>query len=194
MYNLLKNVISSVQPIEEHEWNMVLPLFEFRELKRRELILKEGQICKTIDFIVEGSVRTYINVDGKEVSRQFFFENSFFNEMSSFLTQKPTLFNIEALEACKLLSICKSDLDRVYSEHSNFLKFGKTMAERTAIFSIDRNIENYICTAKERYLRLINERPKVISRVPLHMIASYIGITPEALSRIRKEIATESNL
>jgi CRP/FNR family transcriptional regulator, anaerobic regulatory protein len=188
MYNSLKHVISQLQQITDEDWNIALPMFEYREIKKRELILKKGQVCETIDFIVAGSVRSYINFEGKDVSRQFFFENSFFNEMSSFVTQKPSLFTIEALEDCKLLSINKSNIDNLYNERINFLKFGKKMAEQVAVFSIKRNIEIYTHTAKERYLALITERPKIINRVPLHMIASYIGITPEALSRIRKEI------
>ncbi len=192
MYNLLKKAISNIQQINDDDWNVALPMLEYREVKKRDYILKEGDVCKTMDFIVEGCARIYINFEGKDVSRQFFFENSFVSEMTSFITQKPSLFNIDALENCKLLSINKSNLDKLYDEHTNFLKFGKKMSDNIAIFSILRNVENYTHTAKERYLRLITERPKVISRVPLHMIASYIGITPEALSRIRKEISSES--
>jgi CRP/FNR family transcriptional regulator, anaerobic regulatory protein len=190
MYNSLKNTINKIQPIDDIDWGVALPMFEYREAKKRDLLLKEGHVCKTIDFIVEGSARIYINYDGKDVSRQFFFENGFIAELSSFLTQKPSLFSIDAIEDCKLLSITKPNIDKLYSERVNFLKFGKKIGEHIAIFNINRNVETYTLTAKQRYLRLIEERPKVMSRVPLHMIASYIGITPEALSRIRKEIST----
>jgi CRP/FNR family transcriptional regulator, anaerobic regulatory protein len=89
------------------------------------------------------------------------------------------------------LSIPVEKLNSLYDSSIHFLKFGKRIAELTCIFVVNRNVEMVCTTAKERYVRLVNERPKVLSRVPLHMIASYLGITPEALSRVRKEVGKE---
>ncbi len=191
MYDTLKQAINSIQLMDDSDWGIVLPMFKYREIKKRGYLLKEGQICKNIDFIVEGCARIYANYDGKDVTCQFFFENGFLNEISSFVTQTPAVFSIGAIENCKLLSISKIDIDKLYEHNMNTIKLGRKIMEQVAIFAINRNVEINTLTAKDRYLRLIEERPKVMSRVPLHMIASYIGITPEALSRIRKEITTD---
>ncbi|AQG78005.1 hypothetical protein AWR27_00745 [Spirosoma montaniterrae] len=189
MYDTLKATVQSVQPLSEAEWALMLPMFRYQAVKKGEQILQAGQVCHTIDFIAEGALRIFFNYDGKDISRQFFFERAFVTELGSFLTQQPSRYNIDAVEPCKLLSISYADLNDLYEKSASFLKFGKLMSDQTAIFVINRNIELATTSAKERYLALMHERPKVMSRVPLHMIASYLNITPEALSRLRRDIA-----
>lgn len=189
MYNRLKGAIESVQKIEPHEWALALPLFEYQEFKKGEDLLKTGKVCNQVHFIVEGCARIYFSHESRDVSRQFFFEDSFVTEFGSLISQQPSLYAIDAIEDCKFLSITAENLDILYNNSINFLKFGKRIAEYTCIFVVNRNVEMVVSSAPERYLRLMKERPKVMSRVPLHMIASYLGITPEALSRIRKDLS-----
>ncbi|MDX1913480.1 MAG: Crp/Fnr family transcriptional regulator [Saprospiraceae bacterium] len=191
MYQALKDTIQRIVHVPEEEWSLALPKFQYRTFRKGEYLLSEGQVCKHIDFIVAGCVRIFFLHDGKELSRQFFFENGFVTELGSLVAQKPSLYYLEALEPLQLLSIRHDDLEQLYSQSNHFLRFGKIMAEQIAIFVSYRNVELVASPARERYLRLLNERPKVMSRVPLHMIASYLGITPEALSRLRKEISIQ---
>lgn len=189
MYDSLKATIQQMQPITEEEWAYILPLFTYREVKKGELILEPVQVCRSVDYVVEGALRIYFSHDGKDSSRQFFFERAFVTELGSFLTQSPSLYSIDALEPSKLLSIQYKDLNKLYEKSPAFLRFGKLMSDQIAIFLTKRNVELVTTSAKERYLNLIQERPKVMSRVPLHMIASYLNVSPEALSRLRREIA-----
>lgn len=166
-----------------------MPFFEYQEVRKGEHLLETGKVCNEVHFIVEGCARIYFSHESRDVSRQFFFEDSFVTEFGSLISHKPSLYAIDAVEDCKLLSISVENLDKLYDSSINFLKFGKRIAEYTCIFVVNRNVEMVISSANERYQRLMKERPKVMSRVPLHMIASYLGITPEALSRIRKDVA-----
>jgi CRP-like cAMP-binding protein len=191
MYQQLKAAIQRLQPITDDEWALALPRFEFGAYKKGEYLVKEGQVCRHIYFLVAGCTRIFFLHDGKELSRQFFFENSFVTELGSFVPQQPSLYYLQALEPLQTLAIRHDALNDLYDRSPAFLRFGKMMAEQTAIFVSYRNVELVASPAKERYLRLLRERPKVISRVPLHMIASYLGITPEALSRLRKEVADD---
>lgn len=189
MYNKLKEAIEYVQVMEPEEWSLALPMFEFQEVKKGEHLLETGKVCKQVHFIVKGCARIYFSHEARDVSRQFFFENSFVTEFGSLISKMPSLYAIDAIEDCKLLTISSDNLDILYNKSINFLKFGKRIAEYTCIFVVNRNVEMVVSSAPDRYKRLVTERPKVMSRVPLHMIASYLGITPEALSRIRKDIS-----
>lgn len=188
MYQQLKDNIIKLHFINDEEWVNLLPLWHFKEIKKGHQLLKEGEVCSSVYFIIEGCCRIFFLNEGKEISRQFFFENAFFTELASFNTQNPSLYYMDALEDSKLFAISYKDLTALYDKSPAFLRFGKLMADQTAIFLINRNVEIVTTHAKERYLKLMKERPKVMQRVPQYMIASYLGITPEALSRLRREI------
>jgi len=160
------------------------------EIKKGEYFLQEGAICQNVLFIEEGLLRIYHLHNDKEIIRQFIFENSFFTEYESFLAQKPSFYFVEALEDCKALALHYKDLNALYDSSINFLRFGKMMAENVVQHVGHRYMSILRDDATTRYNNLIKERPKVLQRVPQYMIASYLGITPEALSRIRKNMAS----
>jgi hypothetical protein len=97
MYNQLKAAIEYIQPIDPEEWAMMLPLFEYQELKKGDHLLQTTQVCTQVNFIVEGCARIYFNHDAKDISRQFFFENSFVTEFGSLISQQPSLYAIDAI-------------------------------------------------------------------------------------------------
>jgi CRP-like cAMP-binding protein len=190
MYDQILNRLSQFISLDKGEQDIFVSKLKVKECKKKELILQEGDICKYAYFINSGSFRYYYNVNGQENTAQFFFENGWYTDYDSFLTGKPTLQNIETLEKSEILLLSSKDLQQLYIDIPKFERFGRLMAENAFLGIRQRSemLENL--TADERYLKLIKERPKVFERIPQHYIASYLGIKPPSLSRIRKRIFT----
>lgn len=162
--------------------------FTLRKLKRKEILLHEGEVCRYTAFILKGCLRYFYNVEGQEHTGQFFFENSWYTDYESFLSEKPSKQNIEALEKTEILLLQKKDLEKLYETYPKFERFGRLMAEN-AYLGVRKKNENLVnLSPEDRYLKLVKERPKVIERVAQHYIASFLGIQPQSLSRIRKRI------
>lgn len=184
---ILKNISQFIQ-LNAEEQQYFTSKLQVKQYKKRELILQEGQVCSHVYFINKGCLRYFYNVEGQENTAQFFFENAWYTDFDSFLTGRPSKVNIQALEKSEVLVLSSKNMHELYDEMPKFEKLGRKMAENAFLGVRSRNemLENF--TAEERYLNLLKERPKVIERVPQHFIASYIGIKPESLSRIRKMI------
>ncbi|MBC8112678.1 MAG: Crp/Fnr family transcriptional regulator [Verrucomicrobia bacterium] len=159
-----------------------------KKLKRKEFLCQEGQVCHSVAFINQGCLRYFYLTDGEEKIGQFFFENAWYTDYESFLTGQPSKQNIQALEHSELLILSKTALYKLYENLPKFERFGRIMAEN-AYLGIRKNNFSYLTRSpEERYLQLIRERPKLLERVSLKYIASYLGIKPESLSRIRKRL------
>lgn len=194
MYDQILKRLAQFISLDKREQDVFISKILVRSYKKKELVLQEGEICRYAYFINTGCLRYYYNVDGQENTAQFFFENGWYTDYHSFLTGKPTLQNIETLEETELLLLSAKDLQQFYIDMPKFERFGRLMAENAFLGIRQRSemLENM--TAKERYLALMKERPKVFERIPQHYIASYLGIKPPSLSRIRKEIAAQGKL
>jgi CRP-like cAMP-binding protein len=187
MDEVLKN-ISNFVAFNEVEADAFRSILKEKKLKRKEYLLREGQVGNYAAFIVKGCLRYYYIVNGEESTGQFFFENGWYADYESFLSGQPSTQNIEALEDCTLYLIYRKDLETLFSQHPVFEKFGRLMAERAVLGLKKKNEFLTLQSHEERYLQLINDRPKVIQRVSLKYIASYLGMKPESLSRIRKRL------
>lgn len=157
-------------------------------LKKKELLLREGELCQHVAYVESGCLRYFYNVEGDEHTGQFFFERAWYTDYDSFLRNVPSTQNIQALEPCRLWQLPRNDLYRLYDERPVFERFGRLMAEHAFRGLRARNDALLNLSPEERYLRLLRERPKVIERVPQHYIASHLGLKPESLSRIRKRL------
>ncbi|GAB2589019.1 Crp/Fnr family transcriptional regulator [Spirosoma areae] len=186
--NQLRLFFDSIVPLPEADWKRACPLFRSVEIARGDRILQEGQVCRYLSFVNQGLFRSYLLKDGKEHVRQFLFEGGFAVDIGSFLTQTPSPFYIEALEDSLILQLSQSDMDELCEGSFHFMKLGKKLADQSAINLIRRSVSLLVDAATKRYEDLLRERPQLIQRVPQYLIASYLGITPEALSRIRREI------
>jgi CRP/FNR family transcriptional regulator, anaerobic regulatory protein len=188
MYEQIEKSLSTYIQLEKFELDYLISQLEVQYLKRKELVLTEGQICKNAYFINKGSLRIYHNIDGSEITGQFFFENDWYTNYASFLSQKPSLLNIEALEKTELLVLPKVALENLFVAIPKFERFGRLIAEN-AFLGLQQRTEMYTNQSpEERYIKLLNDRPNIFQRVPQHYIASYLGIKPPSLSRIRKRI------
>ncbi len=191
MYEQILSRLSQFISLNKSEQEYFVSKLILKQYKKKELILQEGQTCKYAYFINSGCFRYFYNVEGQENTAQFFFENGWYTDYDSFLTGKPTKQNIETIEKTEVLLLSAKDLQQLYISIPKFERFGRLMAENSFLGIRQRSemLENL--TAEERYVNLIKERPKVFERIPQHYIASYLGIKPPSLSRIRKRISAQ---
>jgi CRP-like cAMP-binding protein len=157
----------------------------------KTVLLKEGHVSKKAYLIEKGCIRTWFNNNGREVSFQFFFEREGVSSIESFRKKIPSLYTIETVEPCILYWIHKKDLDIIFEDlsgedHINN-RFMNIMLERQ--FNYMRQFMSFIRDSpKQRYLNLLKDKAHIIQRVPQQYIASYLGITPVSLSRIRNAV------
>jgi CRP/FNR family transcriptional regulator, anaerobic regulatory protein len=188
MHNQIIQSIKSFVPLNKNEEEAFLQILEVKEFKKKEFLLQEGKVCNKISFINSGSMRAFYNVEGIENTVQFFFADSWYTDYESFLTGAPASENMQALEPCEIVQFNKEDLYKLYETYPSFHSVGRVMAEN-AFMSLSRL--NKMLTNEEptqRYLNLLQQRPDVVEKIPQHYIASYLGVKPESLSRIRKRI------
>jgi len=158
------------------------------KLDKNATLLKTGKVENYLYFISKGIIRLYISKVESDLTFGFLFENEFVTGYDSFLTQMPSEYEIETLTESVLWRISKKDLVEVYERINNGNIIGLKMAENMFLIKSKREISLLSKTAEERYLDLFIDRPKLLQKIPLKYIASYIGVTPQALSRIRKRI------
>jgi len=183
----LADFIKSKVVIQESDLGVILSLFKTKTVKKGQLILKRGQIAQQYFYIRTGALRFFFGEFEEQLTAWVVFQNEFFTEISSLNPQKPTRFNIEAIEDTELFYIDKPDMEKLYKEFPAWQEFGRITWEAMAVRMIDQIISFQTLSAEERYLEFM-AKSELIQRVPVKQIASYLGITPNALSRIRKNI------
>ena len=189
---MLRASIARFITLTDDECCQFADLFYPRKLEKKQHWIKHGDVCKEIAFVVKGCIRTYYTKNNAERTGQFFFENSWYTDYESRVTRQPVDLCVEALEPTELLLISFRDLEDLYEKNPKFDRVGRLMAENTTIHIRNRNSSLLNDSPEERYLKLLKERPKVIARVPQNIIASFLGIEPETLSRIRRKIVVNA--
>jgi CRP-like cAMP-binding protein len=176
-------------PLKDKEWNAFTELFVFRQVPKKFSLLRTGDVAREAYFVNRGATRLFFEKDGDEISANFMFENSFITSMESWLLQTPSRQAIDTLEDCDLLVMKKQKLTELTAVFPVFHVFAKAIAEMGVVM-IQRRASSFILDSpEERYMNMLQQRPEVLERVPQHMIASYLGVTPVSLSRIRKRIS-----
>ena len=190
MYELLYKKISETISITDEEFQFCKTLFIPKKLRKRQYLLQEGDVNKHTAFVSKGLLRSYtIDDKGNEHILQFAFEGWWMGDLYSFLTEEPSMFNMEALEDCELLLITKPSWELLLDKVPAFEKYFRILIQNNLIATQKRLMGTLSETAEQKYTNLINNFPGCLNRVPQHMIASYLGITRETLSRIRGNIA-----
>ncbi len=157
---------------------------------KKEIILAEGQLCKTIYFVNAGTLRAfYTDTQGRESTIMFASKNWWITDMHCFLNQLPAMLHIEALENCSLIQLQKADLDRLFEQVPKFERFFRIIMQNAYTREQLRMIETLSLPAEERYHRFLSKYPQVATQVTQKQIASYLGITPEFLSMLRAKMA-----
>lgn len=188
-FSALRNYVSRFITFSEEEWRVHQSMLVRRFLKKGEFILREGEVCNHVTFINKGFVRVYNIIRDEELTINFGFDGNYVTDYSSFVSRHPSLDFIVAMEDLEVLQLNYADMNSAYEKYPVWQKFGRLIAEYILIFVVERNRSLLFQTPEERYLSLMKDRPKVIANVPLKFIASYLGITPEALSRIRRRMS-----
>ncbi len=177
-------------PLSEEEKEMITARANRRQVKRRQMILQEGFTCKHYTFVVQGCFKMY-GLDGKgaEHNIQFAAENDWVADIGSFHSGKPSGFFIEAIEPSDIIQIEQQDLYFLYLNIPKLDRIFKVIIENKFVELQNRVLQNISSTAKQRYLYFLEQYPHLSNRLPNTQIASYLGITPEFLSKIRKDLA-----
>jgi CRP-like cAMP-binding protein len=164
----------------------------FRSFKKGEVILQEGRVENYVSYVCKGIVGMFLTKEAEEICYGFVFENGYLSAYDSFLQRTPAQFSVLALENVLLASISYDNLQLVLNSSIEGQAFGRQIAEKLYIKSQQRIIAFLTQSAEERYLDLMKERPEVFKRVKQKYIASYLGITPVSLSRIRAKITLKA--
>jgi CRP-like cAMP-binding protein len=194
MYDLLQKKFSGVINISYEEFEFCKTLFQPKKLRKRQYLLQEGDVCKYTIFVESGLLRTFtIDEKGTEYILQFAFEGWWMGDIYSFLTDEPSMYNIEALENCELLLLTRGSWELLLNRIPAFERYFRILIQNNLIATQRRLMSSMSKTAEEKYTDLINNFPGCLQRLPQHMIASYLGITPETLSRIRSQLASRKS-
>ena len=188
MQSLFKD-FEEILPLSADEAALIESLITKSNIKRKGLILKEGQVCRHYTFVIKGCFKMY-GIDDKGFSHniQFAAENDWIADLGSFYSQKPSQFNIEALELSEVLRIQQQNLYELFETYPKLNRIFKVMIEHKYIELQNRVLQNFSSSAEERYLAFLEHYPHLKNRLPNTQIASYLGITPEFLSKIRKDL------
>lgn len=179
--------------LSDEDFSKLMPYIDFRDLAHNQYVMRAGEVCKHFLFVEEGLLQ-FLSLDekGGEHILQFAPENWLVSDRSSMYFDEPSLYFIKAIEPSKVVFLHPKFFSEAAKLQVNFSLFTETSLQRS-IYFLQRRINSLLAmTAKERYLEFMEMYPSLLLRVPQWMIASYLGITPESLSRVRREIAKDS--
>ena len=186
---MIREFLQSYQILTQEDINAFLEVVTKKTLKKGDFLITEGRTSKHIAYIQSGILRSfYHSSEAEEVTYCFTFQNTLITAYSSWITQQPSSENIQALTDMELVLISYNDMMKLEATHPNWIKFFKHIAEQEYI-----NLEKRIFmlqreSAETRYQALIQNHPEYLHHIPLHYLASYLGVTQRHLSRIRKSI------
>jgi CRP-like cAMP-binding protein len=183
---ILKNVSKHIT-LDEKEIDYFTSLIRSKELAKKSLVLKEGQLCKYLSFVDSGALRAFhIDQEGKESTIMFAVADWWVTDMFCFLNARPAMMHIEAIENSHIFQLSKADLEKLYVKVPKFERFFRILMQNAYTREQLRVIENLSLPAEQRYNNFLKKYPHIASVVTLKQIASYLGITPEFLSAVRK--------
>jgi CRP-like cAMP-binding protein len=186
---ILKNVGKHIA-LNERERDFFLSILKPEIFKKKDPFLQEGVVCKDSAFVIDGAMKSFtIDQEGKEHILSFATPGWWISDLYSLISQKPGILNIEAVADAEVLILSWEDQQLLYTKVPKFERFFRIIVENSLVASQQRLIDNLSSTAEERYLHFIKKYPTIPSCVPQHNIASYLGITPEFLSKIRARLA-----
>jgi CRP-like cAMP-binding protein len=191
MFDAYFRNINKKVPLTEEEQAQIRQYLSVKKLRKRQYLLQEGDVCKTIAFVSKGALRAYsVDENGGEHIIQFALEEWIISDLYSFLTGEPATYNIDAIEDSELVLISRSAHDELLQKMPKFETFTR-LNLTNAYLSMQRRLTSVLSsTLEERYEDFMKLYPHIAQRVPQHMIASYLGLKPETLSRVRKRISS----
>jgi|SRR5690606_20274975 len=187
--DLIRNYFEKSFELNDQEWEFFSSKLIKRDFPKKHILLKPGQIENYLSFIQKGIVRFYIPKENNDLTFSFAFENNFVSGYNSFLTQTPSTYYIETLTETNLWQLTYDDLQEIYQKTKIGNAIGRHASEQLFLKKIQRELSLLSETPEQRYKNLFSNQIELIKHIPLKYIASYIGVTPQALSRIRRRIS-----
>ncbi|WP_069131207.1 Crp/Fnr family transcriptional regulator [Rhodohalobacter halophilus] len=189
MYEQLYNSIHEHVTLSEEEWELCKASFIPKRMRKRQFLLQSGDVCRRLAFIEKGALFSYsLDENGNQNVIQFGFEGWWIADLYSFLTDEPSELNIEVLEESELLMIDRDQNNELMEKVPAFANYNRILFQN-AFVALQRRIKNTIgLSAEEKYTRFLEDYPQTKERVPQHLIASFLGMTPETLSRVRRSL------
>lgn len=192
-FQLLVNNIERYETLTSDEKNRLEAIIQPVAIRKRQFIDQPGYVSRYRNYVVKGAFRSYfIDKDGKEHTVQIAVEDWFVSDFYSYITQTPATLFVEALESSLILQMAYDDIEQLCKEIHGLSEYFRRSTEKAFAFSRKRALSNLSMTAEEKYLELLSRYPDIVHRVPQKVIASYLGMTPEFMSRIRKGLSSES--
>jgi CRP-like cAMP-binding protein len=183
----IQHYIRQILPLKEDELNAIEKYFQRKSYPKKTILLREGDVCRFEAFIIKGCIKTYfIDKDGFEVILTFSTENWWISDVASFQDQKPSKMFIETIEDSELLELTPQSQIELLEKHPALEKMFRLMLQRHLSAYQERLFGNIALTAEERYDNFLKKYPALPQRIPQHLIASYLGVSAEFLSRLRK--------
>jgi CRP-like cAMP-binding protein len=186
---ILKNIAKHIS-LNEEEINYFTSHLTYKEISKKTILLTEGQACKQLSYVHSGALRSYcLDKEGKESTIMFAMADWWVTDMYCYLNEKPAMMYIETIEDSSIFQLGKENFNKLFTAIPKFERFFRILMQNAYTREQLRIIENLTLTAEERYDRFINKYPQIAKQVTQKQIASYLGITPEFLSAIRKKKA-----
>ncbi|MDJ1497710.1 Crp/Fnr family transcriptional regulator [Cytophagaceae bacterium DM2B3-1] len=185
----LAHYICTIISVSEEELNYILSYFHPLKPVKNEILIPSGQVNQRMFFINKGCLRIFfIQPDGQEATRYLAFENKFATALSSFITKEPSLESIQALEHTEVLYISRTDFYHLLEHIPAWEKFYRSYLERAYVHNTQRLMSFVTMTAAERYKQLLEENPIIVQRLPNKVVASYLNLSQETLSRLKSKV------
>lgn len=189
---LFANIRRFVQ-IEQEDALKIAAIARVVQIRKRQFIDQPGYVCRFRNYVVKGAFRSfYVSKDGKEHTVQIAIDDWFVSDFYSYITQTPATLFVEALENSVIIQMHYDDIESLCRQIHSLSEYFRITTERAFAFSRKRALGNLSKTAEERYLDILERYPDIVNRVPQKVIASYLGMTPEFMSKIRKKLAGKS--
>lgn len=192
MFDLLRSHIEKRIHLTDEEFDFCTRYFSPKKLRKRQFLLQESNVCKHLAFVNSGCLREYtVDPRGEEHILQFAISDWWISDLNSFLGGTKSTHNIDAMQESEIFMLEKEALDTLYGVVPKMERFFRLLLEANYIATHKRINDTLSASAEERYLAFIATYPDLVEQVPQHHIASYLGITPQSLSRIRKELSSK---
>lgn len=187
----LKRALEHIAPLAWEEWQRIVPHLRYREVPEDGYILQAGEDCDWIGFVASGTLRAFYDLDAdQQLNLLLVASGEFINDYESFITRMPAQFTIQALSTVTLVVLSRTVLDELYAESMFWNTFGRKVAEQLFLSSKARLEHFFVQNPEDRYHHLLAKHPDFFQKFPLKHIASYLGVTPQSLSRIRKRLSS----
>ena len=193
MFEQILNNIKKYVALTEQDEAQFTTIIRDSRVKKRQFIVQPGFVCTHQTYVVKGALRVYyVNKDGQEYTLQFAIDDWFASDHYSYINQIPASIYIEALEDTHIQQIAFNDVEKLCLQNQKFERFFRMVAQKSFAYAQRRILSNLDKTAEERYVEFTSMYPAIVQKVPQYALASYLGMTPEFLSKIRKKIAQQS--